>query len=71
MGSLIDTNVWSELQKGERANPGVCRWYHCVHARELYFSVLVIGELRRGIDSLRRRDAGPRSLFRSAACEAA
>ncbi len=28
-----------------------------VQARELYFSVLVIGELRRGIDSLRRRDA--------------
>lgn len=57
MGYLIDTNVWSELQRGDRSNPGVRRWYARVHARELYFSVLVIGEVRRGIERLRRRDA--------------
>ncbi|NEX19399.1 type II toxin-antitoxin system VapC family toxin [Thiorhodococcus mannitoliphagus] len=57
MGYLIDTNIWSELQKGDRTNPGVRRWYETVHARELYFSVLVIGEVRCGIERLRRRDA--------------
>ena len=56
MGYLIDTNVWSELQKGERANPGVQRWFGSVAASELFVSVLVIGEVRRGIERLRRRD---------------
>lgn len=56
MGYLIDTNVWSELQKGERANVGVRRWFEGVHAEELFVSVLVIGEVRRGIERLRRRD---------------
>ena len=56
MGYLIDTNVWSELQKGERANAGVRRWYDSVKPEELHVSVLVVGEVRRGIERLRRRD---------------
>lgn len=56
MGYLIDTNVWSELQKGQRANPGVRRWYDGARAKDMYFSVLVVGEVRRGIENLRRRD---------------
>jgi hypothetical protein len=56
MGYLIDTNVWSELQKGQRANPGVQRWFECIAAEELYLSVMVVGEVRRGIERLRRRD---------------
>jgi len=28
MGYLIDTNVLSELQKGQKANPGVLLWYN-------------------------------------------
>jgi predicted nucleic acid-binding protein len=54
---LLDTNVLSELRKGERANPGVRAWYARTPAAELYTSVLVLGEIRRGIESVRRRDA--------------
>jgi toxin FitB len=56
MGYLIDTNVLSELQKGDRANAGVQEWYEAVDQIELFLSVLVIGELRQGIERLRRRD---------------
>jgi predicted nucleic acid-binding protein len=57
MGFLIDTNVLSELQKGERADAGVRAWFNAADPRELYLSVLVIGEIRQGIERLRRRDA--------------
>lgn len=56
MGFLIDTNVISELQKGERANAGVRRWYERLDQSELFLSVLVVGEIRQGIERLRRRD---------------
>jgi toxin FitB len=53
---LVDTNVISELRKGARANPKVQSWFRSVDHAALYLSVLVIGELRQGIDRLRRRD---------------
>lgn len=56
MGFLIDTNILSEVQKGERADSGVRAWYDATDPRGLYLSVLVIGEVRQGIDRLRRRD---------------
>jgi hypothetical protein len=56
MPYLLDTNVVSELRKRDRCNPGVRRWYETVAAEELFLSVLAIGEIRRGIELLRRRD---------------
>ena len=56
MGYLIDTNVLSELQKSQRCNPNVQRWYDSVNAEQLFLSVLVIGEIRQGIERLRNRD---------------
>lgn len=56
MGFLIDTNILSEVQKGDRADPGVRAWYEGADPRQLYLSVLVIGEVRQGIERLRRRD---------------
>lgn len=53
---LIDTNILSELRKGERANSGVRAWFADVEEDELFTSVLVLGEIRRGIESIRRRD---------------
>jgi len=53
---LIDTNVLSELRKGERANRGVRAWFAEANEDELFTSVLVLGEVRRGIESVRRRD---------------
>jgi predicted nucleic acid-binding protein len=56
MGYLIDTNVLSEPQKGERADPGVRAWYAATQSEDLYLSVLVLSEIRQGIERLRRRD---------------
>lgn len=56
MGFLIDTNMLSEVQKGERADSGVRAWYDTTDPSALYLSVLVIGEVRQGIDHLHRRD---------------
>jgi toxin FitB len=53
---LIDTNIISEIQKGPKANPGVRSWYDGVGHADIYISVLVIGELRIGVERLRRRD---------------
>jgi len=54
---LLDTNVVSELRKGERANRGVRDWFGGIAADELALSVLVLGEIRLGILRLRGRDA--------------
>jgi toxin FitB len=53
---LVDTNVISELRKGRRAHARVRAWFASVDDAELYLSVLVIGELRQGIERLRQRD---------------
>jgi predicted nucleic acid-binding protein len=53
---LVDTNVLSELRKGTRANPRVLGWFRSVDDAALHLSVLVIGELRQGVERLRRRD---------------
>ncbi len=53
---LIDTNVISEWRKGERCNANVASWFTSVDNSDLYLSVLVLGEIRRGIELLRPRD---------------
>jgi predicted nucleic acid-binding protein len=53
---LLDTNVISELRKRERGHPGVVRWAASVDPAELHTSVLIIGEIRRGIELKRRSD---------------
>lgn len=57
MSYLVDTNVISELRKGARANARVRSWFEAVSDDEVYLSVLVIGEVRRGVEAVRRRDA--------------
>ena len=56
MSWLVDTNVLSELRKGDRANAGIRAWFADAREDELFTSVLVLGEIRRGIESIRRRD---------------
>jgi predicted nucleic acid-binding protein len=53
---LVDTNVLSELRKGDRGNPAVRRWLAAVDDDALFVSVLVIGEIRTGVERVRRRD---------------
>lgn len=56
MGFLIDTNVLSELRKHGRCNAGVQAWFAGVATDQLYVSVIVTGEIRRGVELLKRRD---------------
>lgn len=57
MKVLIDTNVVSELRKGARCDPNVATWFAALPADGVYLSALVIGEIRQGIERIRRRDA--------------
>lgn len=56
MGFLIDTNVLAELRKGQRGDPGVRAWFDGVDESSIHVSVIVLGEIRRGTELLRRRD---------------
>jgi len=53
---LIDTNVISELRKGGRCDRQVASWYASIEDSELFLSVLVLGEIRRGVELARRGD---------------
>jgi predicted nucleic acid-binding protein len=54
---LIDTNVISEIRKGDKANPGVRRFFEAAVQNDyrLYVSAITIGELRRGVDLIFHR----------------
>ncbi len=56
MTFLIDTNVISEIRKAQ-PDPGVVSWFDAVSESSVYVSVLLLGEIRSGIERLRRRDA--------------
>lgn len=56
MKFLLDTNVISEIRKGTRANAGVTKWVVQTPAEEIGTSVMVLAEIRRGIELKRRRD---------------
>jgi predicted nucleic acid-binding protein len=55
MTFLLDTNVVSEVRK-PRPDPKVQAWLASVPEGDLYLSVLVVGEIRQGVERLRRRD---------------
>lgn len=57
MRFLLDTNVISEIRKRERAHPNIARWVAGTPTREIGTSVIVLAEIRRGIELKRRRDA--------------
>ena len=51
MSYLIDTNVLSELRR-PRASPRVVRWFSEQPASTLHLSVLTLGEIRKGIETM-------------------
>jgi predicted nucleic acid-binding protein len=53
---LLDINVISELRKRDRAHPNVTKWALQTPALEIGTSVLVLAEIRRGIELKRRSD---------------
>jgi len=54
---LLDTNIISEIRKRNRAHPNVARWVARTPVEEIGTSVLVLAEIRRGIELKRRSDA--------------
>lgn len=56
MNYLIDTNIISEVRKGRRCDLNVASWYEKVDDASLYLSVLIIGEIRKGIERVRPKD---------------
>jgi predicted nucleic acid-binding protein len=53
---LIDTNIISEVRKGDRCNPHVSTWYASIADDDLLLSTLVLGEIRMGVELARPRD---------------
>ena len=56
MAYLIDTCIISELRKAN-CNPGVAAWMASIQPDEAFLSVLTFGEIRRGIELRRLKDA--------------
>jgi toxin FitB len=54
---LLDTNVISELRKRDRAHPNVARWVARTAVKDIGTSVVVLAEIRRGIELKRRSDS--------------
>lgn len=54
---LLDTNILSELRKGPRCSASVAAWNQSVVVADTFVSVLTIGEIRKGIEQIRRRDS--------------
>ncbi len=54
MRFLLDTSVISEIRKRDRAHPNVARWVTRTPVEEIGTSVLVLAEIRRGIELKRR-----------------
>ncbi|MCE0522693.1 MAG: type II toxin-antitoxin system VapC family toxin [Methylacidiphilales bacterium] len=64
MPFVLDTNIVSELRKGfGRCHPNVWRWYDATPTDEIYLSVLVLGEMRRGVEMKRKRDPETARIF--------
>jgi len=57
---LVDTDVVSEIRKGEKSNTGVRAFFENASRDgvDLYLSVVSIGELRQGVERIRHRGDG-------------
>ena len=56
MNVLVDTNVISELKRRRNPEAKVVAWFAAVPSEQIYTSVVVLGEIRRGIELIARRD---------------
>jgi len=60
---LLDTNVVSELRKAANASPRVLAWRRSVTYEETYISVLLLGEMRRGVELKKGKDPAAARVF--------
>jgi len=63
MGFILDTNIISELRKGARCSRTVWNWYDATPMEEIFMSVLVLGEMRRGVEMKRSKDPATARAF--------
>lgn len=56
MNYLIDTNIISEVRKGGNCDPRVAAWYDAIDDDSIFLSVLVLGEIRKGIERARPKN---------------
>lgn len=56
MNYLIDTNIISEIRKSENCDPRVAAWYDAIDDECIFLSVLVLGEIRKGIERARSKN---------------
>lgn len=56
MNYLIDTNIISEVRKGARCDANVAAWFDSIDDADIYLSVLVLGEIRKGVERARPAD---------------
>jgi predicted nucleic acid-binding protein len=50
---LLDTNIISEVRKGAKCDAKVAAWYDLIDDADIYLSVLVLGEIRKGVERAR------------------
>lgn len=62
---ILDTNVVSELRKGNKAHRSVKMWAQALPSASLYLSVVSILELEIGILLLERRDRQQGGILRA------
>jgi predicted nucleic acid-binding protein len=60
---LLDTTVLAELRKGDRANANVRSWFDALDPSEIRLSVVTVGEIRRGVENVQRRDPAAASAL--------
>jgi hypothetical protein len=53
---LIDTNIISEVRKGAKCDAAVAAWYDSIDDANIYLSVLVLGEIRKGVERARSKE---------------
>ncbi len=59
MPSYLDPTlpcIFSELRRRDRTDAGVLTWFHSVDDDDLFLSVMTLGEIRKGIEQMRRKD---------------
>ncbi len=61
MTYLLDTNAISEVRRDR--DPGVRAWTRHTDHTTLHLSVLTLGEIRTGVERLRRRDPDQANVF--------
>jgi predicted nucleic acid-binding protein len=56
VNDLLDTGIVSEVRRGARCDPNVAAWCASVDDADIFLSVLVPGEIRRGVERVRPND---------------